>query len=140
MKKKKISFNAVFDIYGLRLVTEKIDDCYRIFGATHNLFKPVPGKFKDYIAIPKSNGYQALHTVLFGPNAIPIEVQIRTKEMDQFAESGIASHWQYKTGGHSSAQAYARDWLQKIIEMKRNSPNSLDLLENIKIDLFPDEI
>ena len=78
MKKKKISFNAVFDIYGLRLVTEKIDDCYRIFGATHNLFKPVPGKFKDYIAIPKSNGYQALHTVLFGPNAIPIEVQIRT--------------------------------------------------------------
>ena len=116
MKKKKISFNAVFDIYGLRLVTEKIDDCYRIFGATHNLFKPVPGKFKDYIAIPKSNGYQALHTVLFGPNAIPIEVQIRTKEMDQFAESGIASHWQYKTGGHSSAQAYARDWLQKSLK------------------------
>ena len=140
MKKKKISFNAVFDIYGLRLVTKKIDDCYRIFGATHNLFKPVPGKFKDYIAIPKSNGYQALHTVLFGPNAIPIEVQIRTKEMDQFAESGIASHWQYKTGGHSSAQAYARDWLQKIIEMKQNTSNSFDLLENIKIDLFPDEI
>ncbi len=140
MKKKKISFNTVFDIYGLRLVTNKIDDCYRIFGATHNLFKPVPGKFKDYIAIPKSNGYQAIHTVLFGPNAIPIEVQIRTKEMDQFAESGIASHWQYKTGGHSSAQAYARDWLQKIIEMKQNTSNSLDLLENIKIDLFPDEI
>ena len=140
MKKKKISFNAVYDIYGLRLVTKKIDDCYRIFGATHNLFKPVPGKFKDYIAIPKSNGYQALHTVLFGPNAIPIEVQIRTKEMDQFAESGIASHWQYKTGGHSSAQAYARDWLQKIIEMKQNTSNSVDLLENIKIDLFPDEI
>jgi len=140
MKKKKISFNTVFDIYGLRLVTSKIDDCYRIFGATHNLFKPVPGKFKDYIAIPKSNGYQAIHTVLFGPNAIPIEVQIRTKEMDQFAESGIASHWQYKTGGHSSAQAYARDWLQKIIEMKQNTSNSLDLLENIKIDLFPDEI
>ena len=140
MKKKKISFDTVFDIYGLRVVTSKIDDCYRIFGATHNLFKPVPGKFKDYIAIPKSNGYQAIHTVLFGSNAIPIEVQIRTKEMDQFAESGIASHWQYKTGGHSSAQAYARDWLQKIIEMKQNTSNSLDLLENIKIDLFPDEI
>ena len=111
-----------------------------IFGASHNLFKPVPGKFKDYIAIPKSNGYQALHTVLFGPNAIPIEIQIRTKEMDQFAESGIASHWQYKTGGHSSAQAYARDWLKNILEMRENSSNSLDLLENIKVDLFPDEI
>jgi len=140
MKLKKLSFNAVFDIYGLRVVTNKIDNCYRIFGATHNLFKPVPGKFKDYIAIPKSNGYQALHTVLFGPNAIPIEIQIRTKEMDQFAESGIASHWQYKTGGHSSAQAYARDWLQNILEMRENSSNSLDLLENIKVDLFPDEI
>ena len=140
MKKKKLSFNAVFDIYGLRVVAGKIDECYRIFGASHNLFKPVPGKFKDYIAIPKSNGYQALHTVLFGPNAIPIEVQIRTKEMDQFAESGIASHWQYKTGGHSSAQAYARDWLQNIIEMKQNTSNSIDLLENMKIDLFPDEI
>ena len=140
MKKKKLSFNAVFDIYGIRVVANKIDECYRIFGATHNLFKPVPGKFKDYIAIPKSNGYQALHTVLFGPNAIPIEVQIRTKEMDQFAESGIASHWQYKTGGHSSAQAHARDWLQKIMEMKQNTSNSVDLLENIKIDLFPDEI
>ena len=140
MKLKKLSFNAVFDIYGLRVVTNKIDNCYRIFGATHNLFKPVPGKFKDYIAIPKSNGYQALHTVLFGPNAIPIEIQIRTKEMDQFAESGIASHWQYKTGGHSSAQAYARDWLKNILEMRENSSNSLDLLENIKVDLFPDEI
>jgi GTP pyrophosphokinase len=140
MKKKKLSFNAVYDIYGLRVVTKKIDDCYRVFGASHNLFKPVPGKFKDYIAIPKSNGYQALHTVLFGPNAIPIEVQIRTKEMDQFAESGIASHWQYKTGGHSSAQAHARDWLQKIMEMKQNTSNSIDLLENIKVDLFPDEI
>ena len=140
MKKKKLSFNAVFDIYGLRVVASKIDECYRIFGASHNLFKPVPGKFKDYIAIPKSNGYQALHTVLFGPNAIPIEVQIRTKEMDHFAESGIASHWQYKTGGHSSAQAYARDWLQNIIEMKQNTASSIDLLENIKVDLFPDEI
>jgi RelA/SpoT family (p)ppGpp synthetase len=140
MKKKNLSFNAVFDIYGIRVVASKIDECYRIFGATHNLFKPIPGKFKDYIAIPKSNGYQALHTVLFGPNAIPIEIQIRTKEMDQFAESGIASHWQYKTGGHSSAQAYARDWLQKIMEMKQNTLNSVDLLENIKVDLFPDEI
>jgi len=140
MKLKKLSFNAVFDIYGLRVVTNKIDNCYRIFGATHNLFKPVPGKFKDYIAIPKANGYQALHTVLFGPNAIPIEIQIRTKEMDQFAESGIASHWQYKTGGHSSAQAYARDWLKNILEMRENSSNSIDLLENIKVDLFPDEI
>ena len=140
MKNKNLSFNAVFDIYGLRVVTSKIDNCYRIFGATHNLFKPVPGKFKDYIAIPKSNGYQALHTVLFGPNAIPIEVQIRTTQMDHFAESGIASHWQYKAGGHSSAQAYARDWLKKIIEMKRNTSNSLDFLENIKVDLFPDEI
>ena len=140
MKKKNLSFNAVFDIYGLRVVTRKIDNCYRIFGATHNLFKPVPGKFKDYIAIPKANGYQALHTVLFGPNAIPIEVQIRTIQMDHFAESGIASHWQYKAGGHSSAQAYARDWLKKIIEMKRNTSNSLDFLENIKVDLFPDEI
>ncbi len=140
MKKKKISFKAVYDIYGLRVVTKTIDDCYRILGACHNFYKPIPGKFKDYIAIPKSNGYQAIHTVLFGPKAVPIEVQIRTLEMDHFAESGIASHWQYKSGGHSSAQAYARDWIKKILDFRENSSNSIDLLEKIKIDLFPDEI
>ncbi|HHI76895.1 MAG TPA: TGS domain-containing protein, partial [Gammaproteobacteria bacterium] len=139
---KHLSFHEVFDVFALRIVVESVDTCYRCLGIVHNLYKPVPGKFKDYIAIPKANGYQSLHTVLFGPNGIPIEVQIRTREMDRVAESGIAAHWLYKTGDqHSkSAQARAREWLKGILEMQKSAGNSLEFLEHVKADLFPDEI
>ena len=142
MRQKALPFSEVFDVYAFRIVVDKVDTCYRVLGAVHNLYKPVPGKFKDYIAIPKANGYQSLHTVLFGPYGVPIEVQIRTEEMDTVAEAGIAAHWLYKTGASSgaSAQVRAREWLRGLLEMQKNAGNSLEFLENVKIDLFPDEV
>ncbi len=142
MRENRLSFSEVFDVYGFRIVVESVDMCYRILGAVHNLFKPVPGKFKDYIAIPKSNGYQSLHTVLFGSHGVPIEVQIRTREMNDVAEAGIAAHWLYKTGGSAANNAHkrARDWLNRILEMQQQAGNSEEFLENVKVDLFPDEI
>jgi GTP diphosphokinase / guanosine-3',5'-bis(diphosphate) 3'-diphosphatase len=142
MRDKHLSFDEVFDVFALRIVVESVDTCYRCLGIIHNLYKPVPGRFKDYIAIPKANGYQSLHTTLFGPHGVPIEVQIRTREMDHVAESGIAAHWLYKTGDqHSaSAQARARQWLKGILEMQKSAGNSLEFLEHVKADLFPDEI
>lgn len=142
MRQKALPFSEVFDVYAFRIVVDKVDTCYRVLGAVHNLYKPVPGKFKDYIAIPKANGYQSLHTVLFGPYGVPIEVQIRTEEMDTVAEAGIAAHWLYKTGDSSgaSAQVRAREWLRGLLEMQKNAGNSLEFLENVKIDLFPDEV
>ncbi|HHM04371.1 MAG TPA: bifunctional GTP diphosphokinase/guanosine-3',5'-bis pyrophosphate 3'-pyrophosphohydrolase [Gammaproteobacteria bacterium] len=143
MKQKGLSFNDVFDVYAFRIVVDKVDSCYRVLGAVHNLYKPVPGRFKDYIAIPKANGYQSLHTVLFGPyGGMPIEVQIRTEEMDRVAEAGIAAHWLYKSGeeGGPSASVRAREWLRGLLEMQKSAGNSLEFLENVKIDLFPDEV
>ncbi len=138
------SFNEVYDVYAFRVIVDSVDTCYRVLGMMHNLYKPVPGKFKDYIAIPKANGYQSLHTVLFGPYGVPIEVQIRTDDMDRVAESGIAAHWLYKSNSDkssgNSAQARAREWLRELLEMQRNAGNSLEFLENVKIDLFPDEV
>ena len=136
------SFREVFDVYAFRLVVDSVDTCYRALGSMHNLYKPVPGKFKDYIAIPKSNGYQSLHTVLFGPYGVPIEVQIRTEDMDRVAEAGIAAHWLYKTGDRpgNNAQTRAREWLRELLEMQQNAGDSLEFLENVKIDLFPDEV
>ncbi len=138
------SFNEVFDVYAFRIIVNSVDTCYRVLGTMHNLYKPVPGKFKDYIAIPKANGYQSLHTVLFGPYGVPIEVQIRTEDMERVAESGIAAHWLYKSsdasGGGNNAQTRARLWLRELLEMQRNAGNSLEFLENVKIDLFPDQV
>jgi len=137
------SFTEVFDVYAFRIIVDNVDTCYRVLGMMHNLYKPVPGKFKDYIAIPKTNGYQSLHTVLFGPYGVPIEVQIRTDDMERVAESGIAAHWLYKSSDKvtgNSAQARAREWLRELLEMQRNAGNSLEFLENVKIDLFPDEV
>ncbi len=138
------SFNEIYDVYAFRVVVDSVDTCYRVLGMMHNLYKPVPGKFKDYIAIPKANGYQSLHTVLFGPYGVPIEVQIRTDDMDRVAESGIAAHWLYKSnsdkGGGNNAQTRAREWLRELLEMQRHAGNSLEFLENVKIDLFPDEV
>ena len=142
MQEKRHSFKEVMDVFAVRIVVSDVDSCYRALGVVHNLYKPVPGRFKDYIAIPKSNGYQSLHTVLFGPHGSPIEVQVRSAEMDRVAESGIASHWQYKAGGESpmSAQSRAREWLKDVLEIQNNVGSSIEFLENVKVDLFPDEV
>ncbi|MBI3344223.1 MAG: bifunctional GTP diphosphokinase/guanosine-3',5'-bis pyrophosphate 3'-pyrophosphohydrolase [Gammaproteobacteria bacterium] len=141
MLDKKLPFADVTDVYGFRIIVDTVDTCYRVLGAVHNLYKPVPGKFKDYIAIPKANGYQSLHTALFGPYGVPIEAQIRTRDMDRLSEAGIAAHWLYKAGeASSSAQQRAHEWLRGLLEMQMNAGNSLEFLENVKIDLFPDEV
>jgi len=142
MRDKKLPFSEVFDVYAFRIIVDKPDSCYRVLGVMHNLYKPVPGKFKDYIAIPKANGYQSLHTVLFGPFGVHMEVQIRTEEMNKVAEAGIAAHWLYKSGdgGTSVPQQRAREWLRELLEMQKGAGDSLEFLENVKVDLFPDEV
>ena len=140
MQTKHLSFNEVFDVYACRIIVDKVDSCYRVLGIVHNIYKPVPGKFKDYIAIPKANGYQSLHTVLFGPYGVPIEVQIRTEDMDKVANVGVAAHWVYKTGSENSGQSPAQEWVRGLLEMQQSAGNSLEFLENVKIDLFPDEV
>ena len=144
MRRNKLTFNEVYDVYAFRILVEDVDNCYRALGVVHNLYKPVPGKFKDYIAIPKTNGYQSLHTVLFGPFGVNIEVQIRTREMNDVAEAGIAAHWLYKsgkkTGDGSRAHRKAREWLQRIIEMQQTAGNPQEFLDSVKVDLFPDAV
>ncbi len=142
MQSKHLGFNEVMDVFAFRIVVDAVDSCYRVLGAVHNLYKPIPGKFKDYIAIPKTNGYQSLHTALLTHYGIPIEVQIRTADMDKVAESGIASHWLYKTGADSSSIAHerAREWLKNLLEMQQQAGDSLEFLEHVKVDLFPDEV
>jgi len=142
MRDKKRAFSDVVDVFAFRVVVERVDTCYRVLGLAHNLYKPVPGRFKDYIAIPKSNGYQSLHTVLFGPQGLPIEIQIRTKDMQRIAVSGIAAHWMYKSGNADGGnpQALAADWLQNLLEMQRGYGDSVEFLEHVKVDLFPDEV
>ena len=142
MVQKRLSFEEVFDVFAVRIVTDNVDNVYRLLGLAHNLYKPLPGRFKDYVAIPKANGYQSLHTVLFGPHGIPLEVQIRTREMHQFAESGIAAHWLYKAKGdaNGATQARAREWLRELLDIQRQAGNPQEFLESVKGDLFPDEV
>lgn len=142
MRQKKASFAEISDVFAFRVITEDIDSCYRVLGALHQTYKPVPLRFKDYIGIPKVNGYQSLHTTLFGPFGVPLEVQIRTREMDRVAENGVAAHWIYKSAGVevNEAQLRAREWVQRLLEMQRSTHNSLEFIENVKIDLFPDEV
>ena len=142
MRTKKKSFRDIMDVFAFRLVVENADDCYRILGMMHNIFKPVPGEFKDYIAIPKANGYQSLHTVLVGMHGVVIEVQIRTKEMERMANYGIAAHWEYKTGSQNvdGNQRRANRWVQGLLEMQKQAGDSLEFLEHVKADLFPDEV
>lgn len=141
MRSKQLSFSDVFDVYAFRIIVDTVDACYRCLGVVHHLYKPVPGKFKDYVALPKSNGYQSLHTVLFGPHGAPIEVQIRTEEMDSVARAGIASHWLYKTGEQPhGAHLRTREWLSDLLELQKSAGNSLEFIENVKIDLFPDVV
>ena len=140
MKDKQLSFSQVLDIYGFRVVVDNVPACYIALGALHSLFKPVPGKFKDYVAIPKANGYQSLHTTLIGPYGTPVEVQIRTEEMHHVAQDGVAAHWLYKDDEESGADLQIRThkWLQSLLEMQ--SHDSSEFFENVKIDLFPDEV
>lgn len=142
MVEKHLSFSQVLDIYGFRIVVKDIPTCYLALGALHELYKPVPGKFKDYIAIPKANGYQSLHTTLIGPYGMPVEIQIRTREMHHVAESGVASHWLYKEheDGLSDIQQRTHNWLQSLIELQSTSGDSTEFLEHVKIDLFPGEV
>jgi len=141
MRRKRATLNEIVDVYGLRIVVNSIDTCYRALGVVHSVFKPMPGRFKDYIAIPRVNGYQSLHTTLFGPNGVPIEVQIRTEDMHRVAESGIASHWKYKSGEveDSLQHARAREWLSNLIELQ-DGGSSEEFLESVKVDLFPDKV
>jgi guanosine-3',5'-bis(diphosphate) 3'-pyrophosphohydrolase len=142
MRAKHLPLMEVLDVYAFRIVVERLDDCYRALGVVHSVYKPVPGKFKDYIAIPKANGYQSLHTVLIGPQGVPLEAQIRTEDMDKVSRSGIAAHWLYKTGegGATAPEVRAREWLKGVMEMQQGTGSSLEFLENVKVDLFPDEV
>src|SRR5690606_583689 len=144
MKTKRKSFSEIMDIYAFRIVVDSVDTCYRVLGCVHNLYKPVPGQFKDYIAIPKANGYQSLHTVLFGMHGVPTEIQLRTEEMEEMANNGIADHWLYKSNSgdepSNGSHARARRWVQGLLEMQQRAGDSLEFIENVKIDLFPDEV
>jgi guanosine-3',5'-bis(diphosphate) 3'-pyrophosphohydrolase len=141
MRSEGKTFDQVMDVFGFRLVVASVPECYHALGVVHSVFKPVDGRFRDFVAIPKANGYQSLHTVLFGPYGSPIEVQIRTEEMDLIAERGIAAHWSYKDGGDvTAAQNRAQSWIANLIESQRATGSSLEFLENVKIDLFPDEV
>lgn len=138
MKSKHRSFRDIMDVFAFRIITDSVDDCYRVLGIVHNLFKPVPGEFKDYIAIPKLNGYQSLHTVLVGMHGIPIEVQIRTEDMDNMANVGIASHWLYKSKDPGNPRT--NRWIQSLLELQKQAGNSLEFIEHVKTDLFSDEV
>ncbi|HVR82130.1 MAG TPA: bifunctional (p)ppGpp synthetase/guanosine-3',5'-bis(diphosphate) 3'-pyrophosphohydrolase [Luteimonas sp.] len=142
MRAEDKSFDQVMDVFGFRIVVRSVPECYHTLGVVHSAFKPLDARFRDFIAIPKANGYQSLHTVLFGPYGSPIEVQIRTEEMDLIAERGIAAHWTYKHGGSSpnSAQSRAHSWIANLLESQRAAGSSLEFLENVKVDLFPDEV
>jgi len=143
MRGKRRAFNEIMDVYAFRVIVDKVDTCYRVLGAMHNLYKPLPGRFKDYIAIPKANGYQSLHTTLFGMHGVPIEIQIRTREMEEMANYGIAAHWLYKsseTDQPKGTHARARQWVKGVLEMQQRAGNPLEFIESVKIDLFPDEV
>ena len=144
MRNKELQFQEVMDIYAFRVIVDSIDTCYRVMGAMHGLYKPRPGRFKDYIAIPKANGYQSLHTSLFGPHAVPVEIQIRTEDMDQMADKGVAAHWLYKGAGTqqqgTTTQVRARKWMQSLLELQQSASTSFEFVENFKTELFPEEI
>src|ERR1700726_1142701 len=142
MRRKRALLNEIVDVYGLRVIVEDVDTCYRAVGWVHGVFKPMPNRFKDYIAIPRVNGYQSLHTTLFGPNGVPLEVQIRTEDMHRVAESGIAAHWKYKSGGDAFGGVEhdrAREWLASLVQIQEGG-SSEEFLESVKVDLFPDKV
>ncbi|MDF1762463.1 MAG: bifunctional GTP diphosphokinase/guanosine-3',5'-bis pyrophosphate 3'-pyrophosphohydrolase [Oleibacter sp.] len=141
MRDQRKSLSDIMDVFGFRIVTDSPDDCYRTLGAMHSLYKPVPGRFKDYIAIPKTNGYQSLHTTLIGSGGVPIEIQIRTEDMEAMANHGIAAHWLYKSeSDQASGTQRARQWVQNLLELQKNAGSPIEFVEHVKVDLFPDEM
>ncbi|MEO7199223.1 MAG: RelA/SpoT family protein, partial [Dokdonella sp.] len=142
MQNEQKSFAQVMDVYGFRVVVDSVMNCYHALGAVHGLYKPLDGRFRDFIAIPKANGYQSLHTVLFGSFGAPIEIQIRTEDMDTVAERGVAAHWAYKLESTpaNSAQNRAREWLSGLVDQQNRTASSLEFIDNVKVDLFPDEV
>ncbi|MCB1644565.1 MAG: bifunctional GTP diphosphokinase/guanosine-3',5'-bis pyrophosphate 3'-pyrophosphohydrolase [Pseudomonadales bacterium] len=142
MKAKRRSFSEIMDVYAFRIVVDRNDTCYRVLGAVHSLYKPFTSRFKDYIAIPKANGYQSLHTTLFGMHGVPIEIQIRTEEMEKVANTGIAGHWLYKSSEEPASGEHkrAREWMKGLLQIQQSAGNSLEFIENVKMDLFPDEV
>lgn len=142
MRSKHLSFSQVLDVYGFRIVVDSFASCYVAIGVLHSLYKPMPGKFKDYIAIPKLNGYQSLHTTLIGPYGTPVEFQVRTQDMHRVAESGVAAHWLYKSGETSMSDLQQRThaWLQSLLDIQKQTGDSSEFLEHVKVDLFPDSV
>lgn len=145
MKEKTLTFDEIYDVYAFRITVDSVDTCYRVLGVIHSLYKPIPGRFKDYLAIPKTNGYQSLHTVVFGPYGLSLEIQIRTEEMHRVADVGVAAHWLYKSGAEGAesegkVQQQALQWLKDLLDIQQKAGNSSEFLEHLKIDLFPDEV
>ena len=146
MRDSRKPFDEIMDVFGFRIIAQDVDTCYRILGVMHNLYKPIPGRFKDYIAIPKANGYQSLHSTVKGMNGVPIEVQIRTEEMEAMANNGVAAHWLYKTKTKTNdsepvqAHSRAREWMKSLLEIQQQAGDSLEFIEHVKVDLFPDEV
>ena len=143
MKEQHKPLNEIMDVYGFRIIVDKVDTCYRVLGAVHNYFTPIPGRFKDYVAIPKANGYQSLHTTLKARSGVPLEIQIRTEEMEAMANNGIAAHWLYKAdtdGANTPTSTRAQAWMGRLLEMQQKAGNSMEFIENVKVDLFPDEV
>ena len=143
MRIKDQEFHSIMDIYAFRVIVKNVDDCYRVLGQMHNLYKPRPGRVKDYIAVPKANGYQSLQTSMIGPKGVPVEVHIHTEDMEQVAEMGITAHWVYKENGKNdstTAQIRAQRWLQSLVEIQQSVGNSFEFIENVKSEFFPKEI
>lgn len=142
MSNRHVAFSEIMDVYGFRVVVDSVEMCYRVLGIVHSLYKPVFERFKDYIALPKANGYQSLHSTLIGPYGVPIEVQIRTTEMNEMANNGIAAHWLYKSGDkvHDMAKIQQQQWLKSLLDMQQRTGSSIEFIENVKVDLFPDEV
>jgi guanosine-3',5'-bis(diphosphate) 3'-pyrophosphohydrolase len=144
MRNKEQRFHTIMDLYAFRVIVRDLDTCYRVLGQMHSLYKPRPSRVKDYIAVPKANGYQSLHTSMIGPHGVPVEVQIRTEDMDQMADKGVAAHWAYKNGSDrpsgTTAQKRAQRWMQNIIELQQSAGSSFEFIESVKSDLFPDEL
>jgi len=140
MYKKRLSLSEVMDVYAFRIIVKSIEDCYAALGAVHRTYRPIPKRFKDYIAIPKANGYQSLHTILIGPHGVPMEVQIRTEKMEHLAENGIAAHWLYKSDEKISENVHTGEWLRGLLEIQKSAGDPLEFIENVKTDLFSDDV
>lgn len=141
MNRQKIDFDHVYDFIGFRITTKTVRECYEALGIVHNLWKPVPGRFKDYVAMPKANLYQSLHTTVFGPNAEMMEIQIRTEEMHALAENGVAAHWKYKEGRRTAEKGDQMFlWLRQILELQQDMKDPREFLNTVKVELFPEEV